>query len=91
MEDHLFELLEALKTDKKMREKILATKQAKDPMARLCEVATELGFPVTVGEIFASGEEYLCNLSDGRMGVTEPMSQFGDIYQQFFASVEGME
>lgn len=88
--DSLFQLLEKAKEDKTVAKKILETKNAKDPMAKLCEVSTELGYPVTVGEIFQCGEEYLCNLSDGRMGVTEPIRQFGDTYEQFMASIQGI-
>lgn len=88
--DGLFQLLEKAKDDKTIVRKILSTKNADDPMKRLCEVSTELGFPVTIGDIVQCGEEYLCNLSDGRMGVTEPMKQFGDTYEQFMASMEGL-
>lgn len=87
--DSLFKLEKVASKDNDIRRKILETKNAKDPMAKLCEVATELGYPVTVGEIYATGEEYLSNLSDGRLGVTEPMSTFGDTYELFMASVEG--
>lgn len=89
--DSLFQLLEKAKHDNKIVKKILDTKKSKDPMSKLCEVATELGFPVTVGDIFQCGEEYLCNLSDSRMGVTEPIKNFGDTYEQFMASIEGLQ
>lgn len=88
--DGLFNLLELAKKDKSVVAKILATTTSKDPMSALCQLSTHLGYPVTVGDIMECGEEFLCNLSDGRMGVTEPMEEFGDIYGQFIASIEGL-
>lgn len=88
--DNLYNLLEQARTNKEIRFKILQAKTATDPMLRLCQIATDLGFPLTVGEIAEQGEEYMCNLSDGRMGVTEPMEIFGDVLGQFFASIEAM-
>ncbi|MDD3394151.1 MAG: hypothetical protein PHG19_05875 [Anaerotignum sp.] len=89
--DGLFELLEKAKKDSALRKKILETREAKDPQLALCELATELGCAVTVGEIFEQGERFLSDMKKGRLGVTEPNKEWGDTYEQFFASIEVLE
>lgn len=91
LKDGLFELLEKARTDSSLRKKILATKKAKDPELALCELATELNCGITVGEIYQQGERYLSDLEDGCIGATEPRKKWGDTYEQFLASIEGME
>lgn len=91
LSDGLFELLEKAKKDSSVRKKIMETKKANDPELALCELATELNCAVTVGEIYQQGERYLSDLEDGCIGATEPRQKWGDTYDQFFASIEGME
>ena len=91
LKDGLFELLEKARLDSDLRKKILATRKAEDPELALCELATELGCGVTVGEIYQQGERYLADLEDSCIGATAPMKKYGETYDQFFASIEGME
>ncbi|WP_313528170.1 hypothetical protein [Anaerotignum sp.] len=91
LSDGLFELLEKAKKDSNLRKKILETKKAEDPELALCELATELGCAVTVGEIYQQGQRYLSDMLDGCLGVSEPFKKWGDTYEQFFASIEGLE
>ncbi len=91
LKDGLFELLEKARTNSALRKRILETKKAEDPELALCELATELGCGVTVGEIYQQGERYLSDLEDGCIGATAPIKNWGETYDQFFASIEGME
>jgi len=89
--DGLFELLEKAKKDSSLRKRILETKKANDPELALCELATELGCAVTVGQIYEQGQRYLDDLQDGCLNVKEYKQEYADVYDQFFASIEGME
>lgn len=91
IKDGLFELQEKARKDSSLRKKILETKKAEDPELALCELATELGCAVTVGEIYQQGQRFLSDMEDGRLGVTEAPKKWGDTYEQFFASIEGMD
>ncbi|WMI80819.1 hypothetical protein [Anaerotignum sp. MB30-C6] len=91
LSDGLFELLEKAKKDSSLRKKILDTKKANDPELALCELATELDCAITVGEIYQQGQRYLADLEDGCLGSTPPREKWGDTYEQFMASIEGME
>ncbi|MDD4843227.1 MAG: hypothetical protein PHU31_02705 [Anaerotignum sp.] len=91
LKDGLFELQEKARKDSNLRKKILETKKSVDPTQALCELATELNCGITPGEIFQQGERFLSDMSDGRLGVTEPPKKWGDTYEQFLASIEGME
>lgn len=91
MYDGLWELLEKAKKDHSLRNRIMETKEAKDPALALCELSTELGCPFTVGQIYEQGEGFLSDLSVGCRGVCEPDKGRGDVYGQFFASLEGLE
>ncbi|MFV0313716.1 MAG: hypothetical protein ACK5I7_01295 [Anaerotignum sp.] len=91
LSDGLFELLEKAKKDSHLRKKILETKHEKDPQLALCELATELGCAITVGEIYQQGQRYLADLEDGCEGRTTPIKTWGDTYDEFLASIEGME
>ncbi|WP_312047622.1 hypothetical protein [Anaerotignum sp.] len=91
LKDGLFELLEKARKDSDLRKRILQTRNAKDPELALCELSTELGCSVTVGEIYQQGARYLSDLEDGCIGATEPRKKWGDTYDEFLASIEGME
>jgi len=84
-------LFERASEDESLRRRLLGTKNADDPVLALCEMATELGCPVTVGEIFENGEGYLSELHKGCIGATEPRADWGDMYGLFMASLEGLE
>lgn len=52
------QLVEDARTDTKLRRAMLETKQAADPMDAFCKRATELGYPVSIGELFAEGGSF---------------------------------
>lgn len=91
MNDALWELLEKAKTDAGLRKKLWASRKAEDPSSALCEVSTEFGCPVEVGQLFEDGQSYLSALSKGCIGATEPREEWGDEYGLFFASLEVMD
>mgnify|MGYP001648593617 FL=1 len=72
-----------------MREELLASEKAKDPMSAFCKAAQEAGFPVTVGELFAMGQEYTDNLLKSVNGGAEyPMEGWEDTYELFLAALK---
>lgn len=89
MNEKLFQLLERAKKDGSLRQMILDTRKQKDPVLAFCQLATEQGFPITVGELFAEGEEYISNLLKScNGGATYPREGWDDPYEMFFASLE---
>ena len=50
--DILRELLTAARHQESLKQALLATQQADDPMDAFCKIATEKGYPITVGELF---------------------------------------
>ena len=89
MNETLNRLLMAALHDPSIRDRLLATRSAADPSAAFCECATALGYPVTVGELFAMGEEFnaamLRSVNGG--GVAGP-DGWDDAYDMFFAALE---
>lgn len=51
MNEKLFQLLEKAKQNETLRQMLLDTRNAKDPVLAFCELATEQGFAITVGEL----------------------------------------
>lgn len=91
MNEELWKLLEKAKHDAKLRCDLRATQKAEDPMLALCEMASELGFPVSVGEMYEDGEGYLADLVKGCRAKVEPNRVKGDEYGLFFAILDGMQ
>lgn len=60
MNENLWKLLEMAKADPALLAALEATRKEADPALALCTLATEKGFPITVGELFGEGEEYTC-------------------------------
>lgn len=52
MNEKLVQILKEARHDPKLKQKLIDTKSAKDPMQAFCEVATEAGYEMTVGELF---------------------------------------
>ncbi len=91
-EDYLNRLLHLAAEDSAIKDRLLATRQAKDPALALCEASTELGIPLSVGELFAGGEEFCSNLRKSvNGGATDPIESWGDSYEQLMASLEALK
>lgn len=92
MNEQLWKLLQKAKDDDLLRQKIWATKANVDPALALCRLATEEGFPLAVGELFAEGEEFCSNLLKScNGGASDPIDGWQDAYDIFFASMEALE
>lgn len=88
MEDILSQLLAAAREEEALRKRLLATREAKDPLSAFCEEAGKAGFPITVGELVAVGEEYASNLHKSVNGGAEyPMEGWDDAYEMFLAAL----
>lgn len=89
MNETLARLLDAAREDGLLREELLASEKTKDPMSAFCKAAQEAGFPVTVGELFAMGQEYTDNLLKSVNGGAEyPMEGWEDTYELFLAALK---
>ena len=89
MNEMLARLLDAARADGALRRALLCSEQAEDPMAAFCNTATEAGYPVTVGELFAMGQEYTDNLLKSVNGGAEyPMEGWEDTYELFLAALK---
>ena len=88
MNETLSKLLEAARKDPVLKEKLLQTRRDKDPMDSFCKLATELGYPITIGELVAMGENFCDDwLISINGGATYPIEYWGDMYELFFSSL----
>ena len=89
MNEKLVKILTEARHNPNLKQKLIDTKSAKDPMQAFCEVATEAGYPMTGGELFQIGEEYAANLLKScNGGAVYPIDDWGDCYEDFFAALK---
>lgn len=89
MNEKLSKILEEARNNPIIKERFLETRNAGDPMEEFCKVATSMGYDMTVGELFAIGEEYSSNLLKScNGGAVYPMDEWSDWYDDFFASLD---
>jgi hypothetical protein len=84
--------LDLLRSDAKknpmLKERLLSTRLAEDPMDDFCKIASEVGHPITVGELFALGQEYSDNQCKSMNGGNPvPYDSFSDTYEEFLNSL----
>ena len=85
----LQQLLTAALKDEALCSSLLASRREADPMAAFCRVAAQAGYPITVGELFAVGQEYndeMLRSTNG--GNPHPMDGWDDAYENFMVSLE---
>ena len=88
MEEMLSKLLEAARADAGLRARLLASREAADPLSDFCAKASAAGCPITVGELVAVGEAYSANLLKSVNGGAEyPMEGWDDAYEMFLAAL----
>ncbi len=88
IEGRLKELLQLAKDNQDVKEMLLETRKQKDPVLSFCHAAQKLGFEISLGELLAAGEEYRSNLLKSvNGGASYPMEDWGDLYEEFFASL----
>jgi len=76
------------KADAVLRQQLLATREAKDPMLTFCQIAQAHGVELYLGELFAVGQEYSdnqCKSTNG--GNPTPYDAFDDAYENFLAGL----
>ena len=80
--------------DPKMREALIATKAAADPLKEFCRVSRELGYELYEMDLIVAGEEFYASMrrSTNGGGENSPMLDGeDDFYELFFASIEGKD
>ena len=89
MLEALNNLMVLARHDPPVKKRLLLTRQTDEPMDTFCKVASELGYPVSMGELLTAGEEYSCNqLKSTNGGGVNPYQMFDDPYEQFFVELE---
>ena len=76
------------KKDYLLKKRLLATRAMADPMDTFCKIACDAGHPITVGELFAIGQENSdnqCKSTNG--GNPNPYDSFEDTYEIFLDSL----
>ena len=74
-----------------VKEKLLATREEKDPLSAFCKACRELGYEIYEMELLWAGEEFHAakKRSTNGGGENTPMLAFEDVfYELFFASLE---
>ncbi len=76
------------KKDPLLKKRLIETRSADDPMDAFCKIACDVGHPITVGELFAIGQECSdnqCKSTNG--GNSNPYDSFEDAYETFLTSL----
>ena len=90
----LVELQKKAKRDPLVKAKLLATKQAEDPLAAFCQTCRDMGYELYEMEVIVAGEEFYAAMSRSTNGGGEnhPMLDGeDDFYELFFACLEDGE
>ena len=89
IETELDRLLKAAKADKELKSELLKTKQSDNPVEDFCKLCKSRGYDVTMGELFAVGQ----NSTDAMLrsvngGGVYGLDGWDDVYEQFFQTLE---
>ena len=90
MNETLRQLRNRALSDSDFRQALLDTRNASDPLSAFCALATDSGYPLTVDEVIACGEEFADNqMKSTNGGNPMPYDCFGfdDAYEMFFISI----
>lgn len=71
-----------------LKEKLLETRKAKDPMDKFCNISQSLGYNITIGGLFALGQD----MNDSKLrsvngGGVDGIDGWDDAYETFFNSL----
>ena len=88
-QSELNRLLYDARHNTELRDKLLATINAKDPMNEFCKVSQDLGYNITIGGLFALGQD----MNDSKLrsvngGGGEGIDGWDDAYETFFYSLK---
>jgi len=87
----LVELQERARKDATLRERLLETKKAADPLAAFCQTCRDMGYELYEMDVIVAGEESYAAMSRSTNGGGEnhPMLDGeDDFYELFFACLE---
>lgn len=87
----LVELQEKAKRDKTLKDRLLETKKAEDPLAAFCQSCRDMGYELYEMDVIVAGEEAYAAMSRSTNGGGEnhPMLDGeDDFYELFFACLE---
>lgn len=89
IQHELDRLLKDAKNDNNLKAKRIATKSAEDPVAEFCSLCQSLGYDVSIGELFACGQD----MNDSKLrsvngGGVNGIDGWDDTYEQFFLTLE---
>ena len=86
--DILRKLLAAARHQEPLKEALLATQKAGDPMDAFCKVATENGYPITAGELFSMDQQWCDDILNSTNGVAiYPIEYWDDTYENFMTAL----
>lgn len=92
---NVINLLEELQNralqEPQLREKLLATEQAEDPLGAFCQTCRELGYEIYEMELVSAGEEFYAAMkrSTNGGGENSPMiAGEDDFYELFLANLK---
>lgn len=88
-QSELNRLLYDARHNAELKEKLLITKNAKDPMDEFCKVSQALGYNITIGGLFALGQD----MNDSKLrsvngGGVDGIDGWDDAYETFFYSLK---
>ncbi|MCD8159107.1 MAG: hypothetical protein LUD77_09510 [Clostridiales bacterium] len=87
--DTMTKLTIAARQNKEIKEAMLKTREEADPAVAFCKKATELGFPVTLGDLLSAESTTRGNLLKSCNGGADgPLDGWGDVYEEFFAAIK---
>lgn len=90
----LVELQKKAKRDPEVKARLLATKDAADPLSAFCQTCRDMGYELYEMEVIVAGEEFYAAMSRSTNGGGEnhPMLDGeDDFYELFFACLEDGE
>lgn len=87
--EELDRLLKMALADSDLKTKLLATENAKEPMEDFCNIASEYGCNISMGDLLALNETLWNNLlKSTNGGATFPIDEWSDAYEQFISSIK---
>lgn len=66
--EKLEKLLNMAKDDEKLKERLLGTRTSANPVADFCEIASQIGIPMSVMDIVNQGEEFYAEIKRSTNG-----------------------
>ena len=81
-------LMQEAKLDKNLRQQLIATQNADDPMDEFCKIALSKGYNISVGELLACGQD----MNDSKLRSVNGGGVYGidgwdDAYENFITTL----